>query len=208
MSFQASTRNFLHRGLRQCFVHLSGRTSGHKWWIPLWQFCFFVEQRISFKQAFDPNTPLPIYGFTFPPFCEAKIHWKNLNPSNSKASPTVTDQPNSPILTLKMKVDGRWLSFSKGLFFSGCRVAFIFRLHKRNFKVLERPAASTSHCWHCSSPRHGVVPNHTDPIYPREKSPTWKKAILAGGFHPSEKYVQVKLNHLPGQKSKMIETIT
>lgn len=117
MSFQASTRNFLHRGLRQCFVHLSGRTSGHKWWIPLWQLCFVVEQRISFKQAFDPNTALPIYGFTFPPFCEAKIHWKNLNPSNSEASPTVTDQTNSPILTLKMKVDGRWLSFSKGLFF-------------------------------------------------------------------------------------------
>ena len=117
MSFQASITNCPQRGLRQCFVHLSGRTSGHKWWIPLWQLCFVVEQRISFKQAFDPNTALPIYGFTFPPFCEAKIHWKNLNPSNSEASPTVTDQTNSPILTLKMKVDGRWLSFSKGLFF-------------------------------------------------------------------------------------------
>lgn len=34
------------------------------------------------------------------------------------------------------------------------------------------------------------------------------QATLAGGFHPSEKYAQSKLHHLPGQESKMFETIT
>ena len=93
-----------------------------------------------------------------------KIPLKNLNP---KPLRLVTHQKKINILNLKHEGGWKMMFLFKGLF---CLVAaFIFRLHlSKNSKALERPAASTSHCYRCSSPRHGAEPNHTDPIYPHQ----------------------------------------